>query len=560
MCGLAGWVDYRRNVAEQTKNLQKMSQSLKRRGPDDGGIHTDTVCALVHRRLVVIDPEGGAQPMTEIAVDGVYTLVYNGELYNTEELRRELALAGATFSGRSDTEVLLKAYVRWGADCLQKLNGIYAFAVWEKRSKTLFAARDRAGVKPFFFYEYNGGLVFASEIKTLLASGAVPAEVDKYGLYQMLLLGPGRTCGCGCIKGIKELLPGEYLTYDENGLKRSFYWKLTAQPHTDNTQETVEKTRYLITDAVTRQLVSDVPLACFLSGGLDSSIISYIAAKKYKEEGRQLTTYSVDFEDNDKYFESNGFQPSSDNKYIDIMSKAIDSFHSYIVLDNIAVADSLEEAAVARDLPGMADIDSSLLLFCRQIKQKNTVCVSGECADELFGGYPWYHNAEILFTEAFPWSNATALRKKLFVNGLLGGDSEDFVLSEYHKTVDLVEYLPGEDKKARRMREMFALNFYWFMQTLLDRKDRMSMYSGLEVRVPFCDHRLVEYAFNMPWKIKSLNGREKGVVRSAFAGSLPKEITERKKSPYPKTFNPVFFERIVKKIENLLADKTSVLR
>ncbi|MDD3947759.1 MAG: asparagine synthase (glutamine-hydrolyzing) [Clostridia bacterium] len=559
MCGLAGWVDFKAKTAPQPEKLQTMSCSLARRGPDDDGIYQDDACALVHRRLIVIDPEGGAQPMREIRGQEEVTLVYNGELYNTEELRAELVSLGERFHGHSDTEVLLKAYLHWGAECLQKLNGIYAFAVWEKHAKRLFAARDRVGVKPFFFYEYNGGLIFASEIKTLLASGAVPPEVDKHGLYEMLLLGPGRPSGSGCIKGIKELLPGEYLTFDQNGLKRALYWKLTAAPHTDTPLESVEYTRWLITDAITRQLVSDVPLACFLSGGLDSSIISAIAAQKYKNEGRVLSTYSVDYEDNDKFFVSNSFQPSADNKYIDIMSKAIGSNHRYIVLDNLQVAGALEDAALARDLPGMADIDSSLLLFCREIKQKDTVCVSGECADELFGGYPWYHNPDILFKEAFPWSNATELRQNIFVDGLLGADSEDFVHAAYRKTVDAVDYLPEEDRHARRMREMFALNFYWFMQTLLDRKDRMSMYSGLEVRVPFCDHRLVEYAFNMPWEIKSLNGREKGIMRRAFSDLLPQEITERKKSPYPKTFHPEFFKKVVNKTENLLQDKTSVL-
>lgn len=558
MCGLAGWIDYNKNVSEDTKTLRKLSSTLAKRGPDAAGLYTDNTAALVHRRLVVIDPESGAQPMRARAGENEYTLVYNGELYNTEELRAELAALGETFTGHSDTEVLLKSYIRWGEDCLTKLNGIYAFAVWEKRAKRLFAARDRAGVKPFFFFEYDGGLLFASEIKTLLASGAVPPLVDRYGLYQMLLLGPGRTCGCGIIKGVKELLPGEYLTFDKHGIERHIYWKLRAVPHMDNAVETVEKTRWLITDAVTRQLVSDVPLACFLSGGLDSSIISYIAAQKYKEAGHKLTTYSVDYEDNDKYFVSNNFQPSSDKKYIDIMSGAIGSDHSYVVLDNLAVAESLEDAAYARDLPGMADIDSSLLLFGNEIKKHHTVCVSGECADELFGGYPWYHNPDILFTEAFPWSNSTALRKSLF-DGVLGDDSDDFVRAEYRKTVESADCLPEDDRLARRMREMFALNFYWFMQTLLDRKDRMSMACGLEIRVPYCDHRLVEYAYNMPWSLKSLNNREKGIVRRAFSDVLPKDIVERKKSPYPKTFNPAFFERVVQKTETLLADKTSIL-
>jgi asparagine synthase (glutamine-hydrolysing) len=559
MCGLAGIIDYKESPSRNGKAIQAMSASLARRGPDASGLYLDNCCVLVHRRLAVIDLEGGAQPMSAEGNGTAYTIVYNGELYNTEELREELRAQGRVFKGRSDTEVLLLSYIVWGEACLQKLNGIFAFAIWNHREKTLFAARDRVGVKPFFFYPFENGIVFGSEIKTLLESGRVPREVDRYGLYQMLLLGPGRTGGCGCIKGVKELLPGEYLFYGQSGLRRSLYWKLMASPHTDNAAETVEKTRFLINDAVTRQLVSDVPLACFLSGGLDSSIITHIAAAKYHEENRILRTYSVDYRDSEKYFVANSFQPTSDNRYIELMSRATGSSHSYIVLDNLDVADALEEAALARDLPGMADIDSSLLLFCREIKKQDTVCVSGECADELFGGYPWYHNPEILFTDAFPWSNATAMRINLFSPLLAHADAEEYVRNEYTEALRRTDYLDTDDRHARRMREMFVLNFYWFMQTLLDRKDRMSMYSGLEVRVPFCDHRLVEYAYNIPWNIKSLNGREKGIVRRAFSDLLPKEIIERKKSPYPKTFDPAFFSRVIEKTEKLLNDKNSML-
>lgn len=559
MCGIAGWIDYNKNVGNETETIKKMSDTLKRRGPDASGLYVNEKVALIHRRLIVIDPEGGIQPMTAYGNGEEYTLVYNGELYNTAELKNELLSLGHKFSGHSDTEVLLKSYIEWGSGCLQKLNGIYAFAIWEKNKETLFAARDRIGVKPLFFYEYRGGIIFASEIKTLMANSLVKPEVDSYNLKQLLLLGPGRSCGCGCIKGIKELKPAEYFYYNKNGINIRSYWRLTAQPHTDGLEDTVEKTKELIDDAIKRQLVSDVPLACFLSGGLDSSIISMIAAKQYKEEGKILSTYSVDYENNEKFFIKNIFQPSTDSKYIDIMTKFIGSNHKSVVLDSLEVAESLNEATEARDLPGMADIDSSLLLFCREVKKQNTVCVSGECADEIFGGYPWYHNPEILFKESFPWSNATELRQKLFKSVLCSGDSEEFVRSEYRQTVEGTDYLPSDDKTERRMREMFMLNFSWFMQTLLDRKDRMSMHCGLEVRVPFCDHRLVEYAFNMPWKYKSLYGREKGIVREAYKDLLPEEIVFRKKNPYPKTFNPVFLEYVTNKAENLINDKTSVL-
>lgn len=559
MCGLAGWIDYQNiDFREESDHLERMSAALERRGPDARGEYIGNNAALLHRRLIVIDPEGGAQPMSVTVNGETYTMVYNGELYNTEELRSELKAAGHVFLGRSDTEVLLLSYAEWGKDCLEKLNGIYAFAVWEERANRLFAARDRVGVKPFFYACYEGGMVFASEIKALFESGQIIPELDADGWRQLLFIGPGRSGGSGVLKGVEELLPGEYLYFDRGGIQKELYWRLVSKEHLDNPVVTVERTKDLIYDAVTRQLVSDVPLACFLSGGLDSSIISMIAAKKYKREGLQLTTYSVDYKDNDKYFVKNSFQPDADNQYISTMSEFIGSNHINIALDSLEVAKSLDEAQDARGLPGMADIDSSLLLFCREIKKHNTVCVSGECADEIFGGYPWYHNREILFTPTFPWSNSVALREKLF-NPPFNAGGVEFVDYHYQKTVKAADVSGVTDPYERRMREMFQLNFYWFMQTLLDRKDRMSMYSGLEVRVPFCDHRLVEYAYNMPWKYKALYGREKGVVREAFKDMLPDEIVWRKKSPYPKTFNPVFLSYVKERATKLVYNKTSPL-
>lgn len=559
MCGIAGWIDGNINLKNQAKTVEKMSMTLQRRGPDAEGIFSTESCVLIHRRLTVVDAKGGLQPMVLKAFGEEYIAVYNGELYNTSELRDTLMLLGWSFDGYSDSEVLLKAYVQWGEDCIYRLNGILAFAVWERHKKRLFIARDRIGIKPVFFSKYSGGFVFGSEIKTLMANYNVKPEFDDFGLKQILLMGPGRSPGCGCIKGVEELLPGEYLVYEGGNIRRKRYWKPTAMPHKDNLEETLERTRTLITDSIERQTVSDVPLACLLSGGLDSSIISMVVAKKYAEEGRKLTTYSVDYEGNDKYFVSNRFQPDADRRYIEIMREFIGSEQRYVVLDNMDVARAVTEAADARDLPGMGDVDSSLLLFCKEIKKNHTVCMSGECADELFGGYPWYHNEEILFTEAFPWSNSAALRKKLFKAEFLKGDCDEYLHTEYKKIVDDTEYLDTDSSLDRRMREMFMLNFYSFMQTLVDRSDRMSMHNGVEVRVPLCDYRIVEYAYNMPWHLKSLNGREKGIMREAFKDLLPYEIIHRKKSPYPKTYNPMFFKHMTDEVYRLLSDKASIL-
>lgn len=556
MCGIAGWIDYQEDLKEQGKVASDMSETLKDRGPDAGGIYAESSALLIHRRLIVIDPENGKQPMTETFEGRTFTLIYNGELYNTEDIRAELLEKGHRFRGHSDTEVLLHAFMEWEEDCFSRFNGIFAFAVWEHDRKKLWLVRDRMGVKPLFFYPYSGGLLFGSTIRTLLANPLVKPHIAEEGLKEIFLLGPGRTGGNGIIKGVRELKPGEYAVFDRDGLRVRKYWMLKAREHTDSLDATVEKTRFLITDSIQKQLVSDVPLCCFLSGGLDSSIISKIASDHYRENGNTLTTYSVDYTDNDKYFTKSVFQPGADMEYIGIMVDAIESDHRPVILDNAALAAALPEASVARNLPGMADIDSSLLLFCREIKKDFTVALSGECADELFGGYPWYHNREILFDDCFPWSRSLDARKKVIRPGLFS-DPDDFVYQRYADTVNSTDTLAGDSREEARMRQMFMLNLYWFMQTLLDRKDRMSMACGLEVRVPFCDHRIVEYAYNMPWHMKSLEGREKGIVRQAMEGILPERILWRKKSPYPKTHNPLFMRLVSEGVEKIRKDPSS---
>ncbi len=544
MCGIAGWLDKYKDLSEYGTIIDAMTDSLASRGPDDRGIFLSSsrdVC-LMHRRLAVIDVENGKQPMTRSMGGYSYTIVYNGELYNTRELKDELLALGCRFETSCDTEVLLYSYIYFGEACVEKLNGIFAFAVWDSKNRTLFAARDRVGVKPFFYYEYSGGLIFSSEIKSMLKNPAVKPTIDENGLYDILFLGPARTPGFGIFKNVCELLPGECMTYKNNILKKKKYFEIKAKPHTENRSETIEKVRELLKDSINRQLVSDVPLCCFLSGGLDSSIICTVAGESYKANGnKRLDTYSVDYEDNGKYFQKSLFQPNSDADYIGFMSDFLNSRHHNIVLSNRELYNALFDSVKSRDLMPMADVDSSLLLFCREVKKNFTVALSGECADELFGGYPWYHNKSILFEECFPWSRSTDIRRSILKKGVLP-KAEEYVRQRYNDTVALADKLSDDSPLEARMREMFILNYYWFMQCLLERKDRASMYSGLEVRVPFCDYRIVEYAYNMPWELKALDGREKGILRTAFDGIMPDEIVWRKKSPYPKTFNPIYMK------------------
>ncbi len=555
MCGIAGLVG---DIPSRTI-LERMQRTMRRRGPDQEGIWQGDSAALIHARLAVIDIEGGRQPMIRRIGENQYCMVYNGELYNTAELRRRLEACGHSFSTHSDTEVVLASYLEWGEACLELFNGIYAFAVWDIRKQSLFFARDRIGVKPLFFTEKNGNFLFASEIKTLLAHPDIDARIDADAVAELMLVGPGRTPGYGVFCGIREVPAGWCGTYSQrDGVRLRQYWKLEDREHTDSTEETVARVRELVCDAVERQLVSDVPLCTFLSGGLDSSIISAIAARAYAANGQKLHTVSVTYRDNDKYFQKSHFQPNSDDAFISKMNEAIGAENHLVVIDTPQLVQALFEAVEARDLPGMADVDASLLLFCREIRKIGTVALSGECADEIFGGYPWYRDADVRRRQGFPWAQSTEYRVSFLRDEWQEQiDAAAYVDAKYQKTIAEVQPVGVRNDDDRRIREMTRLNMSWFMQTLLDRKDRMSMFSGLEVRVPFCDHRIAEYLYSVPWHVKDLDGMEKGLLREAVRGLLPEEIRTRKKSPYPKTHNPAYLRAVSNLLRQVLDEGTS---
>ena len=554
MCAISGMI----GLPASEETIKKLLDTMRRRGPDDRGVYRGPDCTLLHARLAIIDPEGGAQPMTLDWAGERYVLVYNGELYNTEQLRRELTAAGHCFAGHSDTEVVLHAYAEFGEGCVSRFNGIFAFAVWEEKGKRLFLARDRIGVKPLFYTCHEGGLLFASEMKTILAYPTVRARIDSEGAAQLILLGPGRLPGSGVFRDILELEPGCCGYYEGSRLSVRRYWRLLDREHRESFDETAECVRYLVTDAIRAQMVSDVPIGTFLSGGLDSSIISAICARDMAARGQVLKTFSVDYLNNDIYFVPGKFQPNSDGDYIRLMMDTLGTEHRWTVLTAEELVETLEEATIARDLPGMADVDFSLLAFCREIRQDVKVALSGECADEIFGGYPWYRDPEVRSRVGFPWAQNTAQRAAI-LSPAVSVDHQEFVLEAYHQTCRDSDILPGNSPRERRMKEMVNLNFRWFMQTLLDRKDRMSMYSGLEVRVPFCDYRIAEYLYGVPWDFKDYQGREKGLLRKAMEGLLPEKVLYRKKSPYPKTFDPRYEELIRKKLDGVLDEGRSPL-
>jgi asparagine synthase (glutamine-hydrolysing) len=559
MCGITGWIDWRKDLTGYPSILENMTETLQLRGPDASGTWISQHCALGHRRLSVMDPENGAQPMVRKQGDYTYTIVYNGELYNAPELKKELELRGHQFRTTCDTEVLLVAFMEWGKACIDRLNGIFAFAAWNDQEQSLTLVRDRLGVKPLFYSHQDSVLLFGSEPKAILAHPDFKAEVGAEGFAEIFAVGPARTPGHGIYRNMSELKPGQFAIFDRNGLSIRTYWKLESHQHPDDIAGTAAHVGQLLNDTAERQLVSDVPICTLLSGGLDSSALTALAATHYKNSGQgPLHTFSVDYKDNDKHFKANLFQPNSDAPWIKRMTEHLGTEHHYIEFDTPELVESLKTAVIARDTPGMADVDGSLYLFCREIKKEATVAISGEAADEIFGGYPWFHNTEALEANTFPWSLKLANRVDLLAPDFVDWIKPvEYVSNRYQQALSEVPRLAGETKQQNRMREMSYLNITRFMPTLLDRKDRMSMAVGLEVRVPFCDHRLVEYVWNIPWEIKTSGDREKGILRQALRSVLPEDVLTRKKSPYPKTHNPNYLTAVRKWVLEILDDPSS---
>ena len=548
MCGIVGFTNYDGNMRneEAGRVLSNMNNTLSKRGPDENGIYIKEDICIAHRRLIVIDPEGGKQPMICKYLGNTYVITYNGQIYNTKELRKTLEDSGFTFEGHCDTEVLLKAFIYYGYNVVNHLNGIFAFAIWNEGKKELFLARDHFGVKPLFYSIKDNQLIFASEIKALFEYPSIYPKIDGQGISELFGIGPAHTPGVGVFKGIEELKPANYLVFNRSGMRIKEYWKLKSRMHTDDFATTCSTVKELLTDAIERQLVSDVPLCTFLSGGLDSSIITlYSANYCRKHDLPMINTYSVDYVDNDKNFQKTDFQPNSDSDYINLITNKLGTKHHTIYLDTPELADSLKEAMIARDLPGMADVDSSLLLFCKAVKKEATVSIMGECADEIFGGYPWFFREDALSSGTFPWSINISGRQHLLNPELQEKiDLKEYIDYRYNESLNEVELLNVDSKETKEKRKITYLTMNWFMQTLLSRTDRMGMYNGFEIRVPFCDYRLAEYVWNIPWEIKALHGREKGLLRYIMKDELPKEIVDRKKSPYPKTWNPTYLKKV----------------
>ena len=558
MCGITGWISFDRDLTREQDTLEAMTQTMACRGPDAAGTWCDGPAALGHRRLAVIDVAGGAQPMSARTPEGEVVLVYSGEAYNFVELREELRRAGERFETSSDTEVVLRGYLRWGEALADRLNGMYAFAIWDARARKLVLMRDRMGIKPLYIFPTPDGVLFGSEPKAILANPLTPRLVDAEGLRELFAF--VKTPGNAVWAGMREVRPGTIVTVDVDGLRERTYWRLETRPHADDPAVTVEHVRELLDDIVRRQLVADVPRCVLLSGGLDSSVITALSAAKLAEEGERVRSFAIDFVGQTEHFKADELRPTPDAPYVRDVARHVGSEHLDLVLDHKTLADpEVRQAAVtARDFPmGLGDMDTSLYLLCKAIREHSTVALSGESADEIFGGYRQFHDPVAQRAHAFPWlvpeMNLFGDADRVLdedVRSALG--LAEYRHAQYESAIAEVDHLEAESDLEYRMRNSSYLHLTRFLRLLLDRKDRMSMAVGLEVRVPFCDHRLVEYVYNAPWSLKTYDGREKSLLRGAAADLLPQSVAQRVKSPYPSTQDPRYVGAIQAQARDLV--------
>ena len=491
----------------------------------------------------------------------IASLVYIGEVYNFVELRDELTRLGHRFKTRSDTEVVLRGYLQWGDKVADRLNGMFAFAIWDVRTEELYLIRDRMGVKPLFYYPTADGVLFGSEPKAILAHPEVKPRVTAEGLREVLVL--AKTPESTVYAGMHEVRPGQIVRVNRNGLTTRRYWALAARKHEDDLPRTIITVRELLEDIVQRQIVSDVPLCSLLSGGLDSSSVTAMAHRAMAKQGGRLRSFSVDFADHGVAFVSGEFHKSSDTPFVRDFVKHVGCDHTEVVLDSreLASRDLSRAVMEASDFPlaVSGDMFSSLYRLFQAVRETSTVALSGESADEVFGGYSWFHDPRAVNAGTFPWlvtTGSTFDGVQVLDDDLLHElNLPEFQADSYSQAIAETPVLPGEDSAERRMREISYLHLTRFVQFLLDRKDRMSMAVGLEVRVPFCDHRLVDYVFNIPWRMKTFDGREKSILRAAARDLLPRSIVERVKSPYPATQDPAYEKAIRDEVMEVLKDQ-----
>ncbi|MBR5155522.1 MAG: asparagine synthase (glutamine-hydrolyzing) [Clostridia bacterium] len=556
MSGIAGIVNLNRKVDSEIENINEMTKTLSHRGKDIQKVKNAEFGVFGCTPTEFVEDKNRQIPISLKTDNTEFTICFDGLIYNRNELKNQLKNINTSTNLTTDAEIVLLSYIKWGIGCLQRLNGIFAFTVWDSNNHELFMARDRFGIKPLYYTFAGDSLIFASEIKGILKHPSVSAILDKDGICEVMGLGPAHSQGTGVLKDIYEIIPATCATFNKNGFNCSKYWHLDSKTYDNSFGECLKDVKTLTTTAINSQIEDAGRNMCyFLSGGLDSSIITALAAKKH---GRGINTFSLSYRDHEAFFTPNEYQPASDDYYINLMSETFDTNHHVVTVDNEALIDLLYDAMKARDLPGMGDVDSSLYYLCKEMGNEFDGAVSGECADEVFGGYPWFHRKEDFEAKTFPWSKNIDFRKQVLSPELnISEYLSDYINLKYNNSISNCPICRDDSPEEKRRREIAFLNLNWFMYTLGARSERIGMNCGLEIRMPFCDYKLVEYMWNVPWDFKAYNDREKGLLRMCFEDLLPDEILWRKKSPFPKTHNPEYEVMIKNMAKAVLNDKNS---
>ncbi|KAN0003704.1 hypothetical protein ACTFIZ_009880 [Dictyostelium cf. discoideum] len=558
MCGISGWVDWsnKNDLLKEVTMIQRMNQSVYHRGPEEGGIWKSSDALFGHRRLCVIDAAGGKQPMIYKKGDKSIVLCFNGELYNFQDLRNELISLGNQFKSHSDTEVILMSYIQWGEQCVKKFNGMFAVAIFDEENQKLFLARDHLGVKPLFYCTRGDSILFGSEMKVLLSNNKlVKPEVDKEGVAQLFYLGAFRTPDIGCVfKDIHEVSAGNSITFNkslnnDNDNNISFtttgqkeYWNLKCLPHTDDVHQTSKKLRGLIQGALSRQLVSDVPITFLLSGGLSSSVLVSLASSLSESSlpepcpingSSVLKTFSCEFENDDNDYKEEIEGPKK--PWVEKVVNNVQSNHisTQCNVDNLLNTISLPMKA--RDLPSFSKWETPLRLMLNKVKEHGVVLISDEGSDEIFSGYEWFRKQSVLNMDRLPWIGNIYNNINNFLKDQILEQVDFMKYGEqvYQNAIKNMPLLQGEDETQAKQRVASWLFIKYFLVYMLEREDRTSMSQSLEVRVPYCDYNLVEYCWNIPYHMKSIDNIEKGILRRSMYSQLPIDILTHTKDNFP---------------------------
>ncbi|HKS99638.1 MAG TPA: asparagine synthase (glutamine-hydrolyzing) [Rugosimonospora sp.] len=569
MGGIAGWVDYHRDLGRDGGVVRGMIARLAHRGHEAESLWVGTRAVLAHRQLAVGEPRNARRPA--LATDGgqvLAVLAYDGEIYNHAALRTELTARGHRFRERGDTEVALRAYLEWGMDCASHLDGMFAFAVWDARQQALVLVRDRLGIKPLYYCRTATGVLFASEPKAILAHPLVPATVDEDGLREALAFTgtPGRTV----FRDIQKVLAGTVLRIDRHGTTQNRYWALTGQPHTDDRAKTVEVVRGLLEEAVGKQLAIPVPFGAFLSGGLDSSSMVALAARILRERGnQQLRTYSLCLAAESENLAPDPVRSSFDAPYAREVAAHVGAEHTEVVLETGHLKDPVIRAALVpaqHDTPySISEAHTTLYVLCRAVAEHASVALMGEWADTLFGAFLGIEDPGVVAARTLPWvaftskhTVETGLGTGLFDRQLLKRlDLPGYCADRYADALAEVPYVDGESPAERRMREICYLHLQGWREVGVATDDGIGMANGLELRVPYFDHHLVQYVFNTPWAYKTFDGRSKSLLRAAMADLLPASVLERRPSPFPITHDPAYSQFLREALAGVASDPQS---